>query len=71
MKCQKLPAVGTRPPPGSLNALPEKGKALNIWILRSEGWHSVANGLARVCEKLMKKDGAKMRKGMQSSSLVK
>jgi internalin A len=46
---------------GTLNGLPEKGKALNTWKPRSDGWHSVANGLATVFEKLMKKGGAKKR----------
>lgn len=44
---------------GALNALPEKGKALNKWKPSSDGWLSVANGLARVCEKLMTKGSAK------------
>lgn len=39
---------------GSLNALPEKAKPLNKWKPPSDGWHTVANGLAQVLEKLMK-----------------
>jgi internalin A len=39
---------------GTLNALPEKAKALNKWKPAADGWHSVANGLAQVLEKLMK-----------------
>ena len=47
----------------ALNALPEKGKALNKWKPPSDGWNSVADGLATVFEKLMKQGGAKKRGG--------
>jgi TIR domain-containing protein len=39
---------------GSLNALPEKAKPLNKWKPSADGWHTIANGLAQVLEKLMK-----------------
>lgn len=38
-----------------LNALPEKGKPLNKWAPRPDGWKSVADGLAKVFKKLMTK----------------
>jgi internalin A len=50
---------------GALNALPEKGKALNTWKPAAGGWKSVADGLARVLEKLMAKGGTKKRDGAQ------
>ena len=56
---------------GALNALPEKGVALNNWNPRSKGWHSVANGLAKVFEKLMKKRGTKTRHGAAHSLKLK
>ena len=56
---------------GALNALPEKGKALNKWKPPSDGWNSVANGLATVFEKLMKKGGAKKRQAATFSLKVK
>ena len=40
---------------GALNALPEKGKALNKWKPIADGWKSVADGLATVFKKLMTK----------------
>lgn len=46
---------------GALNALPEKGKAINKWKPASDGWNSVADGLATVFEKLMKRGGPKKR----------
>ena len=52
---------------GVLNALPEKGKALNKWKPPSDGWNSVANGLATVFKKLMKKGGAEKRYGVAFS----
>jgi hypothetical protein len=55
----------------ALNALPEKGKALNKWKPPSDGWNSVANGLATVFEKLMKKGGAKKRHGATFSLKLK
>jgi internalin A len=55
----------------TLNALPEKGQALNIWNPRSAGWHSVANGLAKVFEKLMKKGGANKPHGLAFSLQLK
>lgn len=53
---------------GTLNALPEKGKALNKWKPSSDGWLSIADGLARVCEKLMKNGGAKMTKQIKEGT---
>ena len=50
---------------GALNALPEKGKALNKWKPPADGWNNVANGLATVFEKLMTKGGEKKRDGAQ------
>jgi internalin A len=38
---------------GKLNALPEKAKAINTWTPESTGWHSVANGIAKVCQELI------------------
>ena len=38
---------------GALTALPEKGKPLNHWNPRADGWHSVWQGLAQVLRKLM------------------
>ena len=38
---------------GTLNALPPKGKPLNNWSPQSDGWNSVADGLATVFKKLM------------------
>jgi hypothetical protein len=43
---------------GCLNALPEKAMPLNSWKPQSNGWNSVANGLAIVFKKLMKKNEA-------------
>lgn len=40
---------------GDLNALPEKGVPLTKWRPQSEGWNSVAAGLARVFKRLMGK----------------
>jgi hypothetical protein len=40
-----------------LNALPDKAKALNKWRPQSDGWNAIANGLAKVLQKLMDKDG--------------
>jgi internalin A len=37
-----------------LNVLPDKAKALNTWNRSSDAWNSVAEGLAKVFEKLMK-----------------
>ena len=54
-----------------LNALPEEGKALNKWKQPSDGWNSVADGLARVFEKLMEKGGAKKRQATPFSLKVK
>ena len=42
-------------PLGKLNALPEKGKALNKWNPRADGWNSVADGLAGLLKKLIAK----------------
>jgi hypothetical protein len=39
---------------GALQALPEKGKPVNEWKPQSDGWKSIAEGLAAVCQKLMK-----------------
>ncbi len=44
---------------GELNALPEKGKPLNKWKPKADGWHDVANGLAKVCKSLMETGSAK------------
>jgi hypothetical protein len=44
-----------RTPLGTLGALPDKGKPLNRWNPLSDGWNSVANGLATVFKKLMDK----------------
>lgn len=38
---------------GALNALPEKGKALNTWNPQSNGWNTVSDGLAQVFTKTM------------------
>lgn len=38
---------------GKLNALPEKGQPLNTWSPRSDGWKSLADGLAKLLKKLM------------------
>ena len=38
---------------GALTALPEKGRPLNHWNPRADGWHSVWQGLAKVLRKLM------------------
>ena len=56
---------------GALNALPEKGKALNKWKPPSDGWNSVANGLATVFKRLMKKGGAEKRYGAAFSLKLK
>lgn len=55
----------------ALNALPEKGKALNKWKPPSDGWNSVADGLATIFEKLMQKGGAKKRQGATFSLKLK
>ena len=47
---------------GPLNALPEKAKPLNKWAPQSDAWNTVANGLATVFKKLMKKGDPKNRK---------
>ncbi len=44
---------------GTLNALPEKAKPLNEWPLSSAGWKSIADGLAKVFQKLMQNGGHK------------
>ena len=44
---------------GLLNALPEKAKPLNNWKPQSDGWKTIADGLARVFKKLMEKSGPK------------
>jgi internalin A len=36
---------------GELQALPEKGKAVDTWNPRSGAWKSIADGLAAVCKK--------------------
>ncbi len=43
---------------GPLNALPEKGKPLTMWRPQSNGWKTVADGLAKVFKKVMAKEGA-------------
>jgi hypothetical protein len=48
---------------GELNALPEKGNPLKKWKPPSDGWNSVADGLAKICEKLMAEAGAKAIEG--------
>jgi internalin A len=48
-------------PLGPLQALPVKGKPLNKWKPPSDGWKSVADGLATVFKKLMKLGGKKRR----------
>ena len=55
----------------ALNALPEKGKALNKWKPPSDGWNSVADGLATVFEKLMDKGGANKRQRVALSLKLK
>ena len=40
---------------GNLNGIPEKGKPVDTWKPQSKAWKSVADGLAVVCEKLVKK----------------
>lgn len=42
---------------GALNALPEKGKPLTQWKPQSDGWNTIANGLAKVLKKLQKNGG--------------
>ena len=44
---------------GTLHALPEKAKPLNEWPLSSAGWKSIADGLAKVFQKLMQNGGNK------------
>jgi len=51
---------------GALNALPEKAKPLDTWKPASGGWNSMANGLAKVLQKLMVKGGAKRRDEAQN-----
>ena len=42
---------------GSLNALPDKAKPLNNWKPQSDGWNTVADGLAKVLKQLVEKSG--------------
>ena len=44
---------------GELNALPEKAKPLNKWNPPSDGWKTIADGLAKVFQKLMQNGGNK------------
>ena len=44
---------------GALNALPEKAKPLNKWNPPSDGWNSIADGLATLLQKLMQNGGNK------------
>jgi internalin A len=48
-------------PLGPLNALPEKGKPVNKWKPLSDGWKTVADGLAKVFKKLMESGHTKQR----------
>jgi internalin A len=47
---------------GALNALPEKAKPLNKWRPSSDGWKSVADGLATILKKLTEESSATMTK---------
>jgi hypothetical protein len=38
---------------GTLNALPEKAKALNTWNPQSNGWNTISDGLAKVFTQVM------------------
>jgi hypothetical protein len=40
-------------PLGKIQALPEKGKPVNVWKPQSEAWMSVSDGLATICSKLI------------------
>jgi internalin A len=51
-----------------LNALPEKAKPLNNWTPRSDGWNSIAEGLARVFKKLMA-EGKTQKRGSSRASV--
>ncbi|HEX3151458.1 MAG TPA: COR domain-containing protein [Gemmataceae bacterium] len=44
-----------------INALPEKAKPLTDWNPRSDGWYTIANGLAKVFRKLMANGGKRGR----------
>ena len=44
---------------GPLNALPEKARPLTSWNPRSNGWSTIADGLAKVFQKLMQNRGNK------------
>lgn len=46
-----------RTPLGPLNALPEKAKPLNKWKPPSDGWKTVADGLAALLHRLMENGG--------------
>jgi len=46
---------------GALNALPEKAKPLNKWTPRSDGWKTVADGLATVFKSRIKNNRAARR----------
>jgi internalin A len=56
-------------PLGELNALPEKGKPLNKWKPKSDGWNDVVNGLAKVCKALMEA-GSTKRSGVRHRLFV-
>ena len=52
-------------PLGPLNALPEKGKPVNKWNPPSDGWKTVADGLASIFEKLVAHGGENRRLAAQ------
>ena len=54
---------------GSLNALPEKARPLNNWKPQSDGWNTIADGLAKVFKQLMKKGGNKKPRGVAKPSM--
>ena len=47
-----------------LNALPEKGRAINKWPKPADAWNSVADGLATIFEKLIQDKGDGLRRLM-------
>ena len=46
---------------GALNALPEKAKPVNKWNPQSDAWNMVADGLAKVFDKLIKNQSGEKR----------
>ena len=47
---------------GPLNGLPDNAKALNNWKPQSDGGNTIADGLAKVLQKLVEKGGTKTRR---------